>query len=207
MKLEFSPALQLAFDRARQIAAHEQATLVDARHLLRGLLAEEEGKAAMCLIAAGADWPALQTHLGLQGPLDAATPGDLPLHPGLTTVMALARDLAVIHGDEGTISTDHVLLALLTVHESLRSELHTFGFDHARLQAAIVGTSSPLVMDEPLFLGEPTEEINAARILDASANRAREAMRVLEDYVRFTLADPFLSVHLRRRARLSHPRG
>ena len=48
-------------------------------------------------------------------------------------------------------------------------------------------------MDEPLLLAEPVEEANTARILDASANRAREALRVLEDFTRFCLDDAFLS--------------
>jgi thiamine-phosphate pyrophosphorylase len=42
------------------------------------------------------------------------------------------------------------------------------------------------------------DDINLARILDASANRAREALRVLEDYCRFTLDDAFLSGELKR---------
>jgi thiamine-phosphate pyrophosphorylase len=106
--------------------------------------------------------------------------------------MTRARDLAVLHAAEGTISTDHVLLALLTEDEILRQELESFGFDHERLQASIVGTSSPLVMEEPLLLNEPTEEIDTARILDAGANRSREALRVLEDHARFALNDAFL---------------
>jgi thiamine-phosphate pyrophosphorylase len=44
----------------------------------------------------------------------------------------------------------------------------------------------------------PTEQIRLARILDAAANRAREALRVLEDYCRFTLDDAFLSGELKR---------
>ncbi len=42
------------------------------------------------------------------------------------------------------------------------------------------------------------DDINLARILDAAANRAREALRVLEDYCRFTLNDAFLSGELKR---------
>ncbi len=36
-------------------------------------------------------------------------------------------------------------------------------------------------------------DIGTTRIMDASANRASEAIRVIEDYVRFVLDDPFLS--------------
>jgi thiamine-phosphate pyrophosphorylase len=42
-----------------------------------------------------------------------------------------------------------------------------------------------------------TEQIRLDRILDAAANRAREALRVLEDYCRFTLNDAILSGELK----------
>lgn len=195
MKLELSPALQLAFDRARHFAANAAAAEVALRHLLCGLLAEEEGKAAACLIQAGTDMPRLLAHLASAQVSIANLRGDapdLPLHPSLQGIMRHARELAVLHADEGSISTDHVLLAMLTDAPTLRQELEGFGFVHERLHAGIVGTSSPLVMDEPLLLSEPVEEFDIARILDASANRAREALRVLEDHARFVLNDAFL---------------
>ncbi len=40
---------------------------------------------------------------------------------------------------------------------------------------------------------QPRTAISTLRILDAAANRAREALRVLEDYLRFVLDDPFLT--------------
>src|SRR4051794_27817586 len=40
---------------------------------------------------------------------------------------------------------------------------------------------------------DPTEQIDAARVLDAGANRAREGLRVVEDYCRFVLDDACLS--------------
>ena len=39
---------------------------------------------------------------------------------------------------------------------------------------------------------------STARILDASANRAREALRVMEDAARFLLNDPQLTAALKR---------
>jgi len=46
---------------------------------------------------------------------------------------------------------------------------------------------------------EPTgnEQVDLARIVDAASNRAREALRVLEDYCRFVLDDAFLSGELK----------
>src|SRR5262249_36277141 len=49
----------------------------------------------------------------------------------------------------------------------------------------------------PLDLGGPGEAVDLARILDAAANRAREGLRVVEDYVRFVLDDPGLTRRLK----------
>ena len=44
-------------------------------------------------------------------------------------------------------------------------------------------------VDEPLAIPDPAEYVAAARVVDANANRAREALRVLDDYCRFVLND------------------
>src|SRR5205807_8453270 len=49
----------------------------------------------------------------------------------------------------------------------------------------------------PLDLGGPAQAVDLGRILDASANRAREGLRVVEDYVRFVLDDPGLTRRLK----------
>lgn len=198
MKLELSPAMQLAFNRARRVAMRDRAAEVVARHLLTGLLAEEEGKAAALLMGAGTDWPRVQAHLGLPEQIDADSPPDLPLHPAMERVMSAARELAVHHGEEGSVSTAHVLLALLTADEATRVTLAGWGLDFENLRFAVVGETTPLLMDEPLFGNEPALEVDTARILDAAANRAREAIRVLEDYTRFVLNDAFLSSQLKQ---------
>ena len=43
----------------------------------------------------------------------------------------------------------------------------------------------------------PISDANVIRLLDASANRAREALRVIEDYVRFALDDRHLTRQLK----------
>ena len=45
----------------------------------------------------------------------------------------------------------------------------------------------------PLELADPGEAVDLGRVLDASANRASEGLRVVEDYVRFALDDPALT--------------
>ncbi|MFN4260679.1 MAG: thiamine phosphate synthase [Gemmataceae bacterium] len=53
-------------------------------------------------------------------------------------------------------------------------------------------THEPLPMDEPLDVRGSPEAMAVARILDANANRAREGLRVVEDYCRFVLDDATL---------------
>src|SRR5437764_734146 len=80
-----------------------------------------------------------------------------------------------------------------------RARLEGQGLSFARLEAAVVGVQGPpLALDEPLDLVEPREQIDAARVLDAAANRAREALRVVEDYCRFVLDDALLSGELKQ---------
>src|SRR5262245_41199304 len=43
------------------------------------------------------------------------------------------------------------------------------------------------------LLKAPMSHTSVMRILDASLNRAGEGLRVVEDYVRFVLDDPFLT--------------
>src|ERR1700733_6868807 len=53
-------------------------------------------------------------------------------------------------------------------------------------------TNDPCPMTMPSFMNGPL-----LRLLDANANRAREALRVLEDYARFVLNDQALSASLK----------
>ena len=78
-----------------------------------------------------------------------------------------------------------------------RSLLESVGLDFAALKEHINPTAPPLRLEASLDLAPVTETIDTARILDASANRAREALRVLEDFVRFVRADAFLSAEIK----------
>lgn len=53
-------------------------------------------------------------------------------------------------------------------------------------------------LDQPGLPEETVEMIPILRTFDASANRAREALRVVEDYVRFVLDDAHLTEQLKR---------
>lgn len=77
-----------------------------------------------------------------------------------------------------------------------QSVLLTTGSANAESWLAQPGASMPhLAIERHPNHAEPSGEL--ARVLDAAANRAREALRVLEDYTRFVLDDPYLTAQLK----------
>jgi thiamine-phosphate pyrophosphorylase len=113
---------------------------------------------------------------------------------GFERVLANARALALDLAAETMVSSEHVLVALLQHEPALLRLLEPAGLNLGRLEERLrKPQGEPLVLDEPLELVEATEQIDLARVLDANANRAREGLRVVEDYCRFVLEDGFLS--------------
>jgi len=189
-------ALEAAALRARRAAAGE----VRAGDLLGGLLDEEEGRPATLLSAAGTDLartrPALDAGLSADvPPLAASPPLSGPVRRAFDAAASLARALST----DCLVSTDALLLALLRDNSDLRDFLEEKGLRFSELEKSVLAdTTSSLPLEEPLSLVEMTERIDAARVLDAAANRAREALRVLEDYCRFCLDDAFLTGQLKQ---------
>ena len=192
---EMTPAVARALEAARRRGCAQGASELQPAHLLAGLLEEEEGRAAILLSRAGVD-PAAD-----RGPAvpDTGPTAELPLSPVSVAALAEARTLAGNLTGDHTVASEMLLLALLRADEPLRRALEARGLAFAALEAEVLSVQGPpLRLDEPLCLGEPAEQISAARILDAAANRAREALRVIEDYCRFALDDAFLSGELKR---------
>jgi thiamine-phosphate pyrophosphorylase len=200
MLADVTPAVLTALDEARAYAALQGGPEVQPRHLLQGLLKEEEGRAAVALRQAGVVPAALS---GLfPGPVAGTAPPrgptPLPLSQPTLSILTGAHELARELSGERTVTTDQLLLVLLKREVPLRTELETRGLDLARLEALVCSVQGPpLRLDEPLFLEESVGRIDTARVLDAGANRAREALRVIEDYCRFVLDDAFLSRELK----------
>ena len=102
------------------------------------------------------------------------------------------------------VSTEHLLAGLLGSPGPAAEALAAAG----AFLDEIVGRVAPLGDAEaaplpvpgdmpPLDLGGPAQEVDLARVLDASANRASEGLRVVEDYARFALDDPGLTRRLK----------
>jgi thiamine-phosphate pyrophosphorylase len=204
MPLDHTPAVALALERARCWAQNLGSDSVQPVHLLLGLLEEEEGRPALLLASRGIDLAVLRDSLGsprmaVRGLEEKSQNSDLVFSAQTQAIMQHAGDLGRLLSAENSVASDQVLLALLREELGLREKFESLGLVYAHLEEEIIGPAgAALPLDEPLDLGEHKEQIDLARILDAAANRAREGLRVLEDYCRFVLDDAFLTAELKR---------
>lgn len=188
MRDDHTPAVLRAIEAASNWANRLRRPATDPLVLALALLDDDEGQAAELLVRAGVDLPAGRVRL--QSSVEDAG--------SLADVWTVAADLARSLSGERTIRSDHLILALVQTSEPVRSELAAAGLDvEGLLQCAQADGPAPLALDEPLDLAEQPEDMATARILDAAANRAREALRVIEDYARFALNDELLSRELK----------
>lgn len=190
---ELTPAVARALELAQRLALDRGAGEVLPIYLLHALLAEEEGRAAVLSVAAGLDAVAFRANLIVPESVPSSLPSSVPLHPRAQSALFAARDLAREVTGESTVASEALLLALIRADESLASQLASFGLRVAELESMLLAQRQPpLKLEEPLSLGSLTERMDTARLLDACANRAREGLRVIEDYCRFVLDDAFL---------------
>jgi thiamine-phosphate pyrophosphorylase len=193
---EVTPAVARAFAAAAGHAFAEGADAASVVHVFHGLLSEEEGRAFLAARAAGLD---VASHRQRIPPFSAVPPGQtLALDSTTRAALTLARSLAREHLCEDAIPGDVLLLALLRSSQELRAFAEASGLSLDRLEAAVLPVAAtPLELDEPLNFADAGPEAGASRLLDAAANRAREGLRVAEDYCRFVLDDALLCGELK----------
>ena len=173
MHAEFTPFVSRALDRAGS----------DLRLLLLALLEEDEGRAARWLSNAGASLPAVRAALQ-DGALEPAFAPE--------RVFPTSTEFAVKTTGERAIAGDHLLIAIICQEPDVLKLMLAAGLDMSAIQLLSARDEETLELDEPLDLSTAPEQLDSARILDACGNRAREALRVVEDYARFALDDAFL---------------
>jgi thiamine-phosphate pyrophosphorylase len=205
MHADPTPATARALEAAARWAARLQAVSVSGIHLLLGLLEEEEGRAATLLRGAGLDPARICAELAPNPLAPPAAQPALPFTAAAQETLFHAGTVAASLSADRTLASEHLLFALLLKDESLRARLEALGLQWPLLEATIrslhgpaLHLHEPLELEEPLQPGAGAERMETARILDAAANRAREALRVVEDYCRFVLDDAFLSGELKR---------
>jgi thiamine-phosphate pyrophosphorylase len=197
MRYEPTPGLLRALTRAAAWANQQSAGEVQLEHLFRGLVEDGESQPSILLAQAGLQRDQL-TGVFFTGPAPEDAAASFSPSDSIGDVLHHAQQIARAHSEEGTLSSDHVLLALLNLDSELRTRLEAMGLNFAQLQEHIDPPRPVIPMPEPLNLCEPPEDVDAGRVLDASANRCREAVRVLEDYCRFVLNDALLSGQLKQ---------
>jgi thiamine-phosphate pyrophosphorylase len=196
MAHELSPAVERARDAARRWADRRGDQLVRLGDWMLGLIEEDEGKPAMLLARLGVEpgvvRDALIDRAGAEYP--AAEPDSI--------LFVRARDRAIELRGDPALTTEFVLLAVLDADPAFSALLAELGVRAAELEALVrAPTTGTALPDEPgpaFEIGELTELADAGRVVDASLNRAREALRVLDDYCRFVLNDGILTESLKR---------
>ena len=186
---ESSPAVERAHAAAMELAA-SRGDSVRLTDWLMGLLQEEWGRPAELL-----------GHLGLEhGGFLAAVAGEAPsspIAPDSGALFAKAREFAIALRGESALTTDFVFLAAVAVDESFATKLARLGLHAEKLQNALrsdrIAAGEVDLEGEAFVIADSAEVLEAARILDVNLNRARESLRVLDDYARFVLDDAFLT--------------
>lgn len=186
-----SPGVERAVDAGRAWAARLGAPTVRLVDYVLGLVDEEEGRPVVTLERLGINVASLRDRL-------AALPITGPPAPDLAHLYAAARAWSITYRADPAFMTDAFLLAVLRADDEFRSAAAALGLDPDRVAAHLTaGEDGPVARPGDttgaFVLPDPTPDIDAARVLDANFNRAREALRVLEDYCRFVLDDRFLT--------------
>ncbi len=206
MTESYTAGARRAIDRAQARARRRGAMAVEPLDLLIALVNEAESRAAALLAEFGFDTARARAALGVDGEefpaeddedeLDAIVlPHSQAIRTALTDAAVHARALA----RSRSIGTEHLLAGLLSSPGPASDLLAGAGLELATLVAHLTAPAAeeaaPLALPReipPLELNDPGEAVDLGRVLDASANRASEGLRVVEDYVRFVLEDPAL---------------
>jgi thiamine-phosphate pyrophosphorylase len=211
MQESFTAGARRALERAEVQARRRGAAAIEPLDLLAALVEEAESRAAGLLAEFGLDPARACAVLGLSD--EGTPPGEdsganvvdlgpspLPHSPAIRIALNDASVQARSLDRGRAVGTEHLLAGLLASPGPAAALLTELGLEVSalldRLNEPVQQESTPLALPgeiPPLELGEPGEAVDLGRILDASANRASEGLRVVEDYVRFVLDDPGLT--------------
>ncbi|MEN6407556.1 MAG: thiamine phosphate synthase [Thermoguttaceae bacterium] len=214
----FTAAASRALQNATDWSCRADCDELEVVPLLVGLLGESECRAAALLAQCAIDLPALQH----RWPTLIQQPSTPPKQAGalkktFSRDVELSIDLARLRladlPQPLELATEHLLLGLASADHEAGQWLRQQGIDPDRIEQEIyrqygggerreeskeIRESSPsddVAATSPAILpNSPAYPTTAAlRALDAAANRAREGLRVVEDYVRFVLDDRHLT--------------
>jgi thiamine-phosphate pyrophosphorylase len=215
MQFSFTPAAQRALAGASSWSSGADRDELSAEALLIGLLMEPECRAAQVLARSAVDvsavraqWPALAPTAPTS---DIFAHGEnLPHKPFSAEVehsLRIATQRTNFLPQPAELATEHILLGLATDDHGVAVWLRRQAIDPDAVEAEIrklhglqqVGWADHSESHHDVstcrgdLRGSAQPAVAAIRVLDAAANRAREGLRVIEDYVRFVLDDAHLT--------------
>jgi thiamine-phosphate pyrophosphorylase len=195
---------------------------LEAEPLLVGLLAEPECRAAAMLTRFAIDLPAIRHRwpaLAETEPLPGGVRRKKSFSRDVEVSLQLARERLAAFPQPLEMATEHILLGLTAADHEVSVWLRQQGIDPDMLGAEILslygcGAAPGRIAEDEELVRKGEEEWNTGdafypgtraerdtvadkiatlRVLDTSGNRAREGLRVVEDYVRFVLDDRHLT--------------
>lgn len=187
---ETSPAVERVQAAAVQAAGGDPRN-VTLTHWLLALLEDEDGRPAALLDRLGVELQYFRDVI-------AALPNS-PLAPSTTDLTSHARSRSIALRHDPLLTTDFLFLAVLAADAEFASQLAEHGVSVEQIVSLLRTTpvasgESPAFDTGPaLVVSDTPEVLAAARVVDANLNRSREALRVLDDYARFTRNDRYLT--------------
>ena len=207
-------------DRSARLATDTGAVEIAPMHLLHALLREESCATEILaqhglscelfestdLTSGTASADATATMANSVGPrpkTDSPRPGRVAASELFQQVISAAQQRAGLAGRYAEIGSELLLWGLAAVESPAAEILKRHGLDVQALQDEVDEKAGfrrePIDVDFSIrWQQRPmADQTDTYRILDASANRAREGLRVVEDFVRFTLDDAHLTGRLK----------
>lgn len=195
----FTPGAMRVLQLAERLAGGLQSAQVEPGHLLWSLWLDES-RGAELLATHGVSSESLDRHLPLPNgfTLEELPTVELPQSTALEDVVIEARQQVALLGKHVEIGSEHLLHGLTIVDSPVRDLLQAHGLRPESVSGKAAEqtgeTAAPIAAGIQLSLEKAavSDLTDVYRVIDASANRLREGLRVLEDYVRFSLDDRHL---------------
>ena len=214
----FSEGARRVLAAAQAFADASGAGVVETCHLIHALW-QDESRAAEILSRAGLAESRLQSLFPLPGDVTgsalpaASTSGPTRFAAELSSLPRRARRLAMGADRQTEVGTEHLLAALIELDAQCAGLLRELGIEPESVAAqtaeplrhsdvgpttdAVRPTTADIGTERPATGSGGSAGFETLRILDAAANRCREGLRVVEDYVRFALDDGMLTAELK----------
>lgn len=208
---EWTNGAQRAWQRASGVATHLGSDEIRLPHMFWSLLVDE-GRAGTHLESAGLSMADLDqidqtlASVSLQDVEDLIRAGTENQPTFADECLNLAREslhFALQLDRQGETSTEHILLALKNGTAPWCDLLAKCFAESPTTSDAEIPVHPPaatIPRDYQIQLRErePLNRADLLRIIDAAANRCREALRVIEDFARFSWGHRFLSQNLKQ---------